>query len=95
MSNPRNRHPQNISGPWYCTHPEDPSGEGCIACNICYSGAPEFFAEDDDGYAYVYRQPETEDDRELCREQLESCPVMSIGDDGEEKAATSAAATSG
>ena len=50
------KHSQNIPGPWYCD-PDDDDGEGCIACNVCYTGAPDFFAEDEDGNAYVKKQP--------------------------------------
>ena len=82
MANPKLKHSKNIAGPWYCTDPDDDNGEGCIACNVCYSGAPEFFAEDEDGYAYVYKQPTTDEEKELCQEQLDACPVNSIGDDG-------------
>lgn len=82
MSNKNLKHPDNIPGPWYCTDPDDEDGEGCIACNVCYAGAPEFFKEDEDGNAYVYKQPQTPDEIELCTEQMEACPVMSIGKDG-------------
>jgi ferredoxin len=82
MSNPKMKHRENAKGSWYCTDPDDDGGEGCIACNVCYSGAPEFFKEDRNGNAYVYKQPETEEEIELCVEQMESCPVSSIGNDG-------------
>jgi len=84
MSNKSQKHEKNISGKWYCTDPDDEEGEGCIACNVCYSGAPEFFAEDDDGNAFVHNQPIHPEDIELCQEQLEACPVYSIGKDGDE-----------
>lgn len=82
MANLDMKHPKNVAGKFYCTDPDDENGEGCIACNVCYNGAPDFFAEDEDGNAYVYKQPESEDDMELCVEQMEACPVGSIGDDG-------------
>lgn len=82
MANKDLKHPQNIAGPFYCTDPNDSEGEGCIACNVCYSGAPEFFAEDPEGNAYVQKQPRTPDEMALCRDQVEACPVASIGDDG-------------
>lgn len=82
MANPKGKHSLNVEGSWYCTDPDDEAGEGCIACNVCYNGAPEFFAEDDDGNAYVKKQPKTEDEIALCQEQLEDCPVASIGNDG-------------
>ncbi len=82
MSNPKKKHPKNIAGPWYCTDPDDEKGEGCIACNVCYTGAPDFFAEDEDGNAYVKKTPVTAEEISLCQEQLDSCPVNSIGKDG-------------
>jgi ferredoxin len=82
MANKSMKHPSNVSGTFYCTSPEDPNGEGCTACTICYTAAPEFFAEDSEGYAYVKEQPETESDIELCQAQLDACPPAAIGNDG-------------
>lgn len=82
MSNKNHKHELNIAGPWYTTHPDDEDGEGCIACNVCYSGAPEFFAEDENGNAYVKKQPVDAKEVELCKEQMDMCPVGSIGHDG-------------
>jgi ferredoxin len=82
MANSKNKHIKNIPGPFYCTDADDDGGEGCIACNVCYSGAPEFFAEDDNGNAYVKKQPVTPDEIALCVEQMDACPVNSIGKNG-------------
>ena len=82
MSNSSLKHKSNIPGPWYCTDPDDDNGEGCIACNVCYTGAPDFFAEDEDGNAYVKKQPSTPEEEASCQEQLDACPVGSIGKDG-------------
>ena len=82
MSNKENKHKMNVAGAWYCTDPDDDGGEGCIACNVCYSGAPEFFAEDENGNAYIKKQPTTQAEIDLCQEQLDMCPVGSIGKDG-------------
>lgn len=76
------KHEKNVKGKFYCTDQEEDNG--CIACGVCYTHAPEFFEYDDDGYAYVKKQPKTEEEIELCEEQMEACPVESIGDDGEE-----------
>jgi ferredoxin len=84
MANVNNIHKDNVKGKFYCTDPDDDDGEGCIACSVCYMGAPDFFAEDDMGNAYVKKQPETAEDIELCKEQLDACPVCSIGDNGPE-----------
>ena len=82
MANKYAKHPLNIVGKLYCTHLDDEGGEGCIACSVCYIGAPDFFAEDEDGHAYIKKQPETPEEMALCVEQIESCPVASIGNDG-------------
>ena len=82
MANATAKHAQNISGAWYCTDPDDDDGEGCIACNVCYSGAEEFFGEDEDGNAFIKKQPTTPEEVALCQEQMDACPVASIGNDG-------------
>jgi len=83
MANSDGRHDKNIKGLWYCTDTDDELGDGCIACSLCYSEAPDFFREDDDGYAYVIKQPETEEEIQSCQEQLDGCPVDSIGNNSE------------
>lgn len=82
MPNSKMKHSLNVAGAWYATHTDDPNGEGCIACTICYSDAPEFFKEDEDGNAYVYKQPTTPEEMQKCQEQAEACSVGSIGNDG-------------
>ncbi len=82
MANIKKKHELNVEGQFYCTDPDDDDGEGCIACSVCYMGAPDFFAEDDMGNAYIKKQPTSPEDIELCQEQLEACPVNSIGNDG-------------
>ena len=72
------KHQLNVAGKWFTTHPDDDSGEGCIACNVCYTGAPELFKDDEDGNGYIFKQPETEAEIELMNEQVEACPVNSI-----------------
>ena len=74
MANPEVKHASNIAGKFYCTDPDEENGEGCIACNVCYNGAPDFFAEDEDGNAYIKKQPESAEDIELCTEQNGSMP---------------------
>ena len=81
MANKKMKHKLNAAGAWYATDPDDEGGEGCIACNICYTEAPEFFKEDEDGNAYVYKQPTTAAEIAICQEQLEACNVGSIGND--------------
>ena len=69
------RLPINVTGLFYVD-------STCIDCDQCRSHAPEFFQRDDEsGYSYVYRQPVTESDIELCQEAMEGCPTESIGRD--------------
>lgn len=56
----------------------------CIDCDLCRSTAPDNYKTDEDlGFSFVYKQPENEEEEELCQEALENCPVEAIGDDGE------------
>jgi len=67
---------ENVEGVFYVD-------DQCIDCDACRETAPDFFKRNDDrGYSYVYRQPPSDDDVELCREAMEGCPVEAIGDDG-------------
>ncbi len=57
----------------------------CIDCDLCRESAPEFFCRDDvEGISYVWQQPRSSEDIELCEDIVDSCPVQSIGDDGEQ-----------
>jgi ferredoxin len=67
----------NVPGAFYVD-------DQCINCGVCMEIAPGVFAtNDDEGFAYVSKQPDGEADEENAREALESCPVEAIGDDGE------------
>jgi len=54
--------------------------ETCIYCELCKEVAPSVFGEHDDGYAYVVRQPTSQEEVERVYEALEACPTESIGD---------------
>ncbi|MFC5455188.1 ferredoxin [Prosthecobacter fluviatilis] len=73
MPNIEDRLHQNAPGRFYVD-------SSCIDCDLCRDHAPEFFRRDDDtGQSYVFRQPVTEEEIQLCLEALESCPSESIG----------------
>ena len=38
--------------------------------------------DNEGGYSYVYKQPETSEEEKLAREAIELCPTESIGNDG-------------
>ena len=68
----------NVAGAFYVD-------ANCIDCDVCRETAPEnFMANEDEGYSYVFKQPENAEEEAQCREAMESCPVDAIGDDGAE-----------
>ena len=77
MANKADRYPENVLGKYYVD-------TECIDCDVCRDTAPSNFTrQDDDGYSYVYKQPDNEEEEEQCKEAMESCPVEAIGCDGE------------
>lgn len=75
MANKKRKYSQNINGKFYVD-------TDCIACAACTGIATDFFSmNDDEGHAYVSKQPETSEDVALCEEALAACPVEAIGDD--------------
>ena len=66
----------NVAGTFYVD-------DQCIDCDVCRDTSPKNFTRNDEnGYSYVYRQPETEEERRLCEEAMNACPVEAIGSDG-------------
>lgn len=56
----------------------------CIDCDVCRDTSPaNFTRNDENGYSYVYKQPQTPEEIALCDEAVNACPVEAIGDDGE------------
>ncbi len=78
MADVRDKLPDNVSGKFYVDRE-------CIDCDVCRDTSPaNFTRNDENGYSYVRKQPETEAELELCIEALNACPVEAIGDDGSE-----------
>jgi ferredoxin len=66
----------SVDGPWYVD-------SNCIDCDLCRQTAPENFTRnEDEGYTYVSRQPENDEEEANMRDAMEECPVEAIGDDG-------------
>jgi ferredoxin len=66
----------NVEGPWYVD-------TNCIDCDLCRQTAPDNFERnEDEGYSYVHKQPENEEEEQACADAMEECPVEAIGDDG-------------
>jgi len=79
MADKKDKWPLNVTGKFYVD-------EQCIDCDLCRETAPSCFKRNDDGgYSFVYNQPKTQEEVELCMEALEGCPVNAIGLDGEEE----------
>lgn len=76
MAELRERLADNTPGTFYVDR-------NCIDCDVCRDTSPKNFTRNDEnGYSFVKKQPETEEEIELCAEALEACPVEAIGDDG-------------
>ncbi len=77
MANKDDRVSSNTPGKWYVD-------SSCIDCDVCRTTAPNNFkANEDEGYSFVYKQPETPEEEAAANEAKASCPVEAIGDDGE------------
>ncbi|MEK2689900.1 ferredoxin [Bdellovibrio sp. GT3] len=58
--------------------------QSCIACDACVLTAPKNFSmHEEDGHAFVSKQPESPEEQELVKEAIEGCPVEAIGNDGD------------
>ncbi|HWS56801.1 MAG TPA: ferredoxin [Pyrinomonadaceae bacterium] len=76
MADPNDRVPENSPGTYYVD-------TNCIDCDVCRDTAPDNFTRSDaNSYSFVYKQPQTQAERDLCEEALLACPVEAIGNDG-------------
>ncbi len=76
MADITDKYELNVEGKFYVD-------EQCIDCDLCRETAPiNFTREEDEGYSYVYKQPENDEELESCIEAMDGCPVEAIGDDG-------------
>ncbi len=76
MADINKKYPDNISGRYFVDNT-------CIACDACCIAAPDHFKmHEDDGHAFVVKQPQSPEEEELCKEAMEGCPVESIGNHG-------------
>ena len=59
----------NVPGKWYVD-------SNCIDCDVCRTTAPNNFeANEDEGYSFVSKQPENDEEIEQMEEAMESCPT--------------------
>lgn len=77
MADKDDKYEDNTKGKFYVDR-------SCIACDACYTTAPDNFQITEDyDHAFVIKQPENEEELERCQEALEGCPVEAIGSDGD------------
>ena len=77
MADISDRYEDNVVGRYFVD-------EQCIDCDLCREEAPNNFTRQEEiGYSYVYKQPENEEEEEMCKNAMEGCPVEAIGDFGE------------
>lgn len=69
--------PENAPGVYYVD-------AECIACDLCVDTAPNHFKMISGGqpHACVFKQPETDEEKDNCDDAMGACPVDAIGDDG-------------
>ncbi len=78
MADKSAKYTDNVPGVFYVDNT-------CIDCDACREAAPENFNRSDEGgYSYVDKQPENEEEYQLCIDAMEGCPVEAIGEDGDE-----------
>ena len=69
--------PENVPGKYY-------TDNTCIDCDLCRQIAPKSFTrQDEGGYSYVFKQPQTGEEIAQAEEARISCPTETIGNDGE------------
>ena len=75
MPDKNDKWPENAPGKFYVD-------KTCIACDACVMAAPENFKMDqENGHAFLSKQPADKFEEDKCREAMEGCPVEAIGND--------------
>jgi len=76
MADPNDKVAGQIPGRYYVD-------SQCIDCDLCRETAPaNFMRNDEAGYSFVFKQPESAEEETLCKDALDNCPVEAIGSDG-------------
>jgi len=75
MADNTDKNAPNVEGKFYVD-------SQCIDCDLCRETAPNNFSRDDDeGYSYISKQPENDEETAQCYDAMDGCPVEAIGDD--------------
>ena len=60
MANVEDKLPENVEGRYFVD-------SECIDCDACREAAPDNFTRhEEEGYSYVYKQPENEEEEQAC-----------------------------
>jgi len=74
MAEIENKYEDNVEGKYFVD-------DECIDCDACREMAPSNFTRNEqEGYSYVYKQPENDLEEKECQEAMEGCPVEAIGE---------------
>jgi ferredoxin len=77
MADKNDSWPENQAGKYFVDR-------SCIACDACCIAAPDNFKMDEnDGHAFLSKQPGSPAEEDQCKEAMEGCPVEAIGNDKE------------
>ena len=75
MADAAKKRPENVPGRYYVD-------QDCDACMVCINVAEDNFKMDEnEEYAFVFKQPVNEEEEEACRQAIDSCPEEAIGED--------------
>ena len=76
MADRTNKVGNNVPGTFYVDL-------NCAGCGVCLETAPGNLTTDEtEGYSYVFKQPENDEEIIQCQDAMKSCPAENIGDDG-------------
>ena len=76
MAELEDKYKDNVAGRYFVD-------EQCIDCDLCREVAPTCFGRNEyEGHSFVFKQPENDEEEELCQEAMDGCPVEAIGDFG-------------
>lgn len=76
MADPTDKVPGQTAGRYYVD-------TQCIDCDLCRETAPDNFTRnEEEGFSFVFKQPENADEEALCKDAMDNCPVEAIGSDG-------------
>src|SRR2546423_15330977 len=76
MADKANKLRENVEGAWYVDNT-------CTPCRVCLDEAPNLLKyNDDETYAYFYKQPENDEETAAAQRAMDVCPTPPMGNDG-------------